>query len=347
MSRGAATVNRNPALRLRRVRLADGTLAVAVWDEIAELWTAIGPAASCARDVHVPDLHSHDLIALLAGGEATREALRALCATVRERGFRTDCELAPLLPFEPALMRAFANSEQHWIGAARGLVRRNLPWAVPAITAIETITRRPFPAYRPGKLFYREPAFYLGNHLTFVADGAQAPWPAYTKALDFELELGAVVVRPLRDATLAQAREAIGGFVVVNDLSARDTQWREFRDGLFGPVVKTKTFASSMSAELVTADEIMPRVRELRGVVKVNGETWSQTGTADMRWGFDEMLAHASAGEDVHAGELLSGGTLANGSGLELGRWLAPGDELELSIEGVGSVSNLIGSPPS
>lgn len=256
-----------------------------------------------------------------------------------------DFELAPLLPFQPVLMRAFANSEQHWIAAARGLARRNLPRAMPAIGAIETITRRPFPAFRPRKLFYREPSFYLGNHLTFVADGAEAPWPAYSNALDFELELGAIVVRPLRNATLAEARDAIGGFVVVNDLSARDTQWREFRDGLFGPVVKTKTFASSMSAEVVTADEILPRVRELHAEVKVNGETWSRPTTADMRWGFDEMLAHASASEDVHAGELLVGGTLAGGCGLELGRWLRPGDKLELTIEGVGSVTNLVGSP--
>ena len=100
-----------------------------------------------------------------------------------------------------------------------------------------------------------------------------------------------------------------------------------------------------MSAEIVTADEILPRVRDLHAEVKVNGELWSRTGTADMRWSFEEMLAHASAGEDVHAGELLSAGTLPDGCGLELGRWIAPGDELELTIEHVGSVRNRIGFP--
>ena len=161
------------------------------------------------------------MIALLAGGEETREALRALCVAARERNAGAECELVPLLPVAPVLMRAFANSERHWIQGARGLVRLHLPRALPAIRAIEAVTRRPFLLFRPGKLFYRQPAFYLGNALTFVPSGAEAPWPAYTKRLDFEIELGAIVVRPLRDATLQQARDAIGGFVVVNDLSAR------------------------------------------------------------------------------------------------------------------------------
>jgi 2-keto-4-pentenoate hydratase/2-oxohepta-3-ene-1,7-dioic acid hydratase in catechol pathway len=285
------------------------------------------------------------MIGLLAGGQEMRERLRALCVAARELGAGAEYELVPLLPVAPVLMRAFANSERHWIQGARGLVRLNLPNALPVISAIETLTRRPFRPLRPGKLFYREPAFYLGNPLTFVADGDEAPWPAYTARLDFEIELGAIVVRPLRDATLEDARSAIGGFVVVNDLSARDTQWRELREGLFGPVIKTKTFASAMSAEIVTADEILPRVRELHATVRVNGELWSETSTADMRWSFEEMLAHASSGEDVHAGELLSSGTLPDGCGLELGRWIAPGDELELTIERVGSVRNRIGAP--
>ncbi len=332
-------------MRLRRVRLVGGGDAIAVWDDDATRWTAIASAIAAVSDPAFAELPANDMIALLAGGEETREALRALCVAAREHNANAEYELAPLLPVAPVLMRAFANSERHWIQGARGLVRLNLPRALPAIRAIETITRRPFPPLRPGKLFYRKPTFYLGNALTFVPSGAEAPWPAYTKRLDFEIELGAIVVRALRDATPQEARDAIGGFVVVNDLSARDTQWDELRNGLFGPVVKTKTFASAMSAEIVTADEILPRVRDLHADVKVNGELWSSTGTGDMRWSFEEMLAHASAGEDVHAGELLSAGTLPDGCGLELDRWIAPGDELELTIEHVGSVRNRIGSP--
>ena len=245
-------------MRLRRVRLAGGDEAIAVWDDEATRWTAIPSAIAAVGGPAFAGLPANDMIALLAGGEETRETLRALCVAARERDAAAECELVPLLPVAPVLMRAFANSERHWIQGARGLVRLNLPRALPAIRAVETVTRRPFPPFRPGKLFYQKPTFYLGNALTFVPSGAEAPWPAYTKRLDFEIELGAIVVRPLRDATLQQARDAIGGFVVVNDLSARDTQWQELRNGLFGPVVKTKTFASAMSAEIVTADDILP-----------------------------------------------------------------------------------------
>ncbi len=279
-----------------------------------------------------------DLVPLLAGG------LEAIAAA-RMTNVSGEITLAPLLPFQPCLMRAFATSERHWTQSARGHVRRNMPWAVPLIGAYEKVARRPFPPLAPGKLFYEQPSFYIGNHLTFVPDGAEAPWPAYTQALDFEIELAAIVVKPLRDATAEQAASAIGGFVVVNDLSARDVQWREAREGLFGPVSKTKTFASAMSAEVVTADEILPRARQLSAQVRVNGELWSATDTGDQRWSFEEMVASASVGEDVHPGELFSAGTLHDGCSLEIGRWLSPGDELELAIEGVGSVRNRIGAP--
>lgn len=333
-------------MRLRRVRLTAGGESAAVWDEDGDRWLPLVPALAAgdgepARLAPLTD----DIVGLLAGGRETREALAKLCEQSHGQSFDDAFRLAPLLPFQPLLLRAFANSEKHWVQGARGLVRLNLPRALPLIRLVEAVTRRPFRAFRPGKLFYRQPAFYMGNPLTFVPDGAEAPWPGYTKYLDFEIELGAVVVKPLLNATLEQAREAIGGFVVVNDFSARDTQWHELRDGLFGPVIKTKTFASAMSAEVVTADEIWPRVRELTAEVRVNGEVWSETGTHDMRWDFGEMAAHACDGEQVFPGELISSGTLPDGCGLELDRWLQPGDRLELSIDGVGSVTSTIGEP--
>lgn len=333
-------------MRLRRVRLTAGGESAAVWDDTSGRWLPLAPAlAADAGEASQLVPLTDDIVGLLAGGAETRDALAGLCARMRDRDFDDDFRLAPLLPFQPRLLRAFANSEKHWVQGARGLVRLNLTRAVPFIRLVEAVTRRPFRAFRPGKLFYRQPAFYLGNPLTFVPDGAEAPWPGYTKYLDFELELGAIVVKPLLNATVEEARDAIGGFVVVNDFSARDTQWQELRAGMFGPVIKTKTFASAMSAEVVTADEIWPRVRELSARVHVNGELWSETGTGDLRWSFGEMAAEASDGEQVFPGELISSGTLPDGCGLELGRWLKPGDELELKIDGVGSVTNRIGEP--
>ncbi len=333
-------------MRLRNVELSDGATSAAVWDDKHARWVPVAPALELlgSRD-SVLAIGADDIVAILAGGESSLDALRELCDRTAQHDFADRVELSSLLPFQPLLLRAFANSEQHWMQSARGLVRDNLPRALWAIEGVEMVTRRPFPRFRPGKLFYEEPSFYIGNALTILPDGATAPWPSYTQRFDFELEMAAVVVKPLRNATVEQARDAIGGFVVFNDFSARDSQWHEFREGLFGPVVKTKSFASAIGAEVVTADEIWPHVRDLAAEARVNGEVWTRTGTSDARWGYDEMAAHASLGEQVVPGELLSGGTLPNGCGLELDRWVEPGDEIELWIDGVGTLTNRIGQP--
>jgi 2-keto-4-pentenoate hydratase/2-oxohepta-3-ene-1,7-dioic acid hydratase in catechol pathway len=251
----------------------------------------------------------------------------------------------PVLPFQPVSLRGFANWEQHWQDAARVLARRHLGPAWPAVAAYERLTGRTFPALKPGKEFYQHPAYYHGNPLNTVVDGDELPWPAYTKELDFELEIGFLLTRSLRDATPQQARAAIGGCVVFNDLSARDVQWREHRDGLFGPVVKTKSFANAMSATVACADDLLDRIADLPATVTVNGDIWSHTSTRGMRYTPAEMLAWASRGETLHPGELFTSGTVPGGSGLELDRWLHPQDVLTLHIHDIATLTNPVGQP--
>jgi 2-keto-4-pentenoate hydratase/2-oxohepta-3-ene-1,7-dioic acid hydratase in catechol pathway len=248
----------------------------------------------------------------------------------------------------PRALRAFSVFERHQVQAARGLVRRYMPGAARAVVSgFESLSRRTFPAFKPKKLFYEKPLFYMGNHLTLYPHGADLPWPAYSRDLDFELELGFVLARTLRDASEADASGAIGGFFVVNDVSARDTQWREYRESVFGPVVKAKTFATAMAVEVVTADEILPRVDALRGSVRVNGETWAKGSTSGMQHSPAAMVAYASEGEELRPGEVFATGTLPGCCGLEIDRWIEPGDEVELEIEGVGTLRNRIGRQPA
>jgi 2-keto-4-pentenoate hydratase/2-oxohepta-3-ene-1,7-dioic acid hydratase in catechol pathway len=164
--------------------------------------------------------------------------------------------------------------------------------------------------------------------------------PPYTNALDYELELGFVIVHPLRDADAQTAERAIGGFVVLNDFSARDVQLAEMRSG-FGPQ-KAKHFASAMSGIVVSADEILPHWRELSGTVDLNGARVAQCATRHARWSLGEMLAHASRGEQLYPGELFGTGTLPGGSGIENGRLLARGDTITLALDGIGSLTNHI-----
>lgn len=245
-----------------------------------------------------------------------------------------------VLPFQPASFRDFMLYERHAVDAARGLVRRFHPAQSRAAEGIERLTRRPFPLFKPNSLFYRQPIYYMSNHLNFVPSGTPVAIPSYSTALDFELEIGFVLKAPLFDASPQEALGAIGAFVVVNDFSARDVQRSEMATGL-GPQ-KSKHFASSMSVLAVTADEILPYIDDLSGSVAVNGTTVSTVFSRGMQWSIGDVLAHASRSEQLYPGELFATGTLPGGSGMETGHWLRPGDRLSLAIDQIGEISHSI-----
>jgi 2-keto-4-pentenoate hydratase/2-oxohepta-3-ene-1,7-dioic acid hydratase in catechol pathway len=247
---------------------------------------------------------------------------------------------ATVLPVCPASFRDFMMYEKHAVDAARGMAKRFAPSGYRVARIYETVTRRTFPIFRPNALWYREPIYYMSNALTFVPSGVPIRTPSYSRALDFELELGVVLGTGLRDATVEQAAAAIAAVVVVNDFSARDVQLAEMRSG-FGPQ-KAKHFISSMSATAVVGSALARYLDGLTASVAINGKTLSRTTTAGMRYSMAEAIAHASRDEQLFPGELLGTGTLPGGSGMELGRWLAPGDELRLEIDEIGVIEHRI-----
>jgi len=250
-----------------------------------------------------------------------------------------------LLPFRPASLRDFMLSEAHAVNAGRGMIRRFKPGLVPIVDAYERITRRTFPMLRPKPLWYEEPIYYFSNHLNTVTDGAVIDWPSYTGALDYELELAFVVTRPLLDATMDEALGAVGGFLILNDFSARDVQLPEMRSG-FGPQ-KAKHFINAISSTVVTANEILPRIDDVHGEVLINGERISVTSAAGMQHSIADVLVHISNSERVHPGEMFGLGTMPGGSGMENDHWLEPGDEIEMRIDRIGSLRNVIGPVPA
>ena len=244
----------------------------------------------------------------------------------------------PTLPFQPRSFRDCSLYEQHWIQSSRGYAKRFLPAASIVTSLYERVLRRPFPAFKPHPLAYRQPVYYFGNHMSFVPSGTPIRAPRFTQALDYELELGAVLCKPLFNATPQEALDAIGGFVVVNDWSARDIQRSEMATGL-GPQ-KSKHFCSSMSAEIVDAQDVLPRIERLQAHVEINGETVATTSTANMLHDWAKTLSFLSTDEPLWPGELIATGTLPFGTSMENGRWLKPGDVLRLVIEGVGEIKH-------
>ena len=163
-------------------------------------------------------------------------------------------------------------------------------------------------------------------------------WPRYTRQLDYELELACVIGREGRDLGAEEAPAWIAGYTVMNDWSARDIQRSEMAVRL-GPA-KGKDFATSLGPCLVTPDELDPR--NLKMIARINGEVWSQGNAGSSHWTFPQMISHVSMDETIYPGDVFGSGTVGGGSGLELDRWLKPGDVVELEIQGIGVLRNRV-----
>ena len=185
---------------------------------------------------------SADLLAFLGAGEQVRELAEELVSAA------PPAEPLPLLslPFRPLAFRDCSLWEEHMIAVSRGLLRLRESAAGVVSDGFERLTRRPFPRLRPRPLWYEQPLYYKGNPATFIGDGEIVRWPAYAQALDYELEIGVVIARDGSDLTPAEALGVVGGFVLVNDFSARDVQFREMVEGLMGPAKSNLTRAGSI-----------------------------------------------------------------------------------------------------
>lgn len=243
-----------------------------------------------------------------------------------------------LVPFEPKSFRDFMLFEKHVVDSTRGYVKRFMPKLYRLTNVIEKLTGHDFKKFKPHQLWYRQPIYYFGNHLNFGVSGEAISVPSYTNAIDYELEVGAVLSRPLKNATPEQARRAIGGFVIINDCSARDVQKDEMESG-FGPQ-KAKHFYSTMSCEFLTARDFDAQDSDFSGTVLINGKPVSRCCASDIKYSFAEAISFVSKDEQLHAGELFGSGTLPGGSGMETGNWVHRGDVLTLKVDQIGELTN-------
>src|ERR1700722_7436401 len=245
-----------------------------------------------------------DLLAFLAAGEQVRLQAEELISQAPL------AEPAPQLlgpPFRPAAFRDCSLWAEHMVGVARGLLRLRESVAGTVSDGYERLTRRPFPRLRPRPLWYEQPLYYKGNPATFIGDGDTVRWPAYAQALDYELEIGVVIARDGSDLTPQEALGVVGGFVLVNDFSARDVQFREMVEGLMGPA-KSKDFGTALGSVVVTPAEFLPVLGALDVEVRVNGELWGAGSTRGMQHSLADVIAYASAGERLGGGGGARGG---------------------------------------
>ena len=192
--------------------------------------------------------------------------------------------------------------------------------------------------------WYEVPAYYKGMPDTVIGPEDEIPWPSYSEKLDHELELAAVIGREVRDVAPEAAAGCIFGYTIWNDLSARDVQARELPVGMGPGKAKDWDGANVLGPCIVTADELDPSDLAMR--VSVNGELWGEDTSAHMHHTFADMIAYASQDLTLRPGEVIGSGTAATGSGVELDRWLQPGDVIELEADGIGILRNTISPKP-
>jgi len=193
--------------------------------------------------------------------------------------------------------------------------------------------------------WYRLPVFYFSNVSEIRGPGDPVWAPKGSTELDYELEVAALVDTPVLDLEAARGTDAIGGYMVLNDWSARDLQ-REETTVRLGPA-KGKDFASSIGPWLVTPDELADARLEtgydLAMTATVNGDELSRGSWASAHFSFGQMIERASADVRLRPGDLIGSGTVGTGCLLEirdekLKRYLQPGDTVTLAIERLGEL---------
>ncbi|MER5326625.1 fumarylacetoacetate hydrolase family protein [Streptosporangium roseum] len=179
-------------------------------------------------------------------------------------------------------------------------------------------------------MFAKFPSSVIGPGEPIVIDGA------LTERVDWEVELAVVIGAPLRRASPAEALAGVAGYTVANDVSARDLQ---FADGQWTRGKSLDTFCP-LGPVVVTPDELGdPQSLRLRTVV--NGETVQDSSTEEMLFGVAELLSYCSRAFTLEPGDVVLTGTpWGCGEFMDPRRSLRPGDVLEVTVEGIGTLRN-------
>lgn len=288
------------------------------------------PAATAARvgAAQVPP----DMIAVLGSGKAglgwIREAVDAIAGAGRERnhlGQRLlhgagDVRLLAPVPRPPGLTN-FNAWPEHIKHSNSTIPTLNL--------GVPDAARGP-------------QSYWKGNPCSFVGPDTVLEPPPYAKELDVECELVAIIGTGGRNLSVEEAESAIAGYSILNDVSAREQQFKEMKDGR-GPS-KGKDFdgGNVLGPCIVTADEIGDP-RKLEFSLHLNGERLSGQDGSGMAFSFAQMVSYLSLGQTLYPGHVVTGGSYYGGCGLDLKRSFKPGDVIELKISKIGTLRSTMG----
>ena len=271
---------------------------------LATVRTADGTRAARLEGDRLLLLRAPDVgVLLVSTSPASRLDTVMALETTGEIAF-TDASFAPLVPHPEKIFCVGLNYRAHILEMSREL-----------------------PDYPT--LFAKFASGLIGAHDDLVL-------PLVSKAVDWEVELGVVIGRRIRRATLEQAHDAIAGFTVVNDISMRDWQARTTQ------YLQGKAFDAStpVGPVLVTGDEIGDAV-DLEVRCELDGIVMQRGRTSDLLFGPTAVVSYISQFATLCPGDLISTGTPGGvGAGRDPQVFLEPGQVLTTAIEGIGSCVN-------
>ena len=244
-----------------------------------------------------------------------------------------------LLPLLPVQLRDFLCFEQHLINSFNSAKEIQIAQSKNPEKTRELLKESDL--FDIPQVWYDSPVYYNCSRMACCGTEQEISWPKYSKIWDYELEWAAIIGKQGENINKDEAKDYIFGYTIFNDFSARDEQLRVLNAKLGPGKGKDFTHSNVFGPCIVTADEF-DNPYNLKMSAKVNGKLWSQGSTSTMYHTFEDIIAYISQSETIYPGEILGSGTVGNGCGLELLKFLKSGDEVELIIEKIGSIKNKV-----
>ena len=183
---------------------------------------------------------------------------------------------------------------------------------------------------------------YKANPDAVEGPGTVIPRPAYASETDVECEMAAVIGTGGRDLSIDDARRAIVGYTIFNDVSFREIQRKEMAFGLGPTKGKDADHSNVLGPWLVTADEVGdPQDLEMSFVV--NGKTVNSYRTSEMAWSFADLVSYLSRAQTLMPGHVVTSGAFPGGCGLDANLKIQTGDVVEMRIDKLGALVSKIG----
>jgi 2-keto-4-pentenoate hydratase/2-oxohepta-3-ene-1,7-dioic acid hydratase in catechol pathway len=195
------------------------------------------------------------------------------------------------------------------------------------------------------------PRPFLMPPTVVAAPGEVIAWPAYSRQIDYEIELAVVIGRKAKYVSPERALDYVAGYTIANDVSSRSVTfsasrkkrpWDEFYDWLNG---KWADAFLPLGPYILTADEV-PDPQNLEMSLAVNGQIRQKANTSQMIFPVSDIVSFLSHLMTLEPGDIIATGTPA-GVGMATGEFLQAGDAIECKIEKLGTLTNSLSPQPA